>query len=228
MNSESIYRKLTAVCLAMAVLCLYSTFTPATPRDKETKPLLGELSAMGEVSVNGSQAISGLTVFPDSIVSTAERSSATVNFGRLGRTELAPNSTVKLGFTGSGHSISLDSGRVRVSVPADYAASVLVKDGSVVADASQPAVFTVDMKDGRTLISTEAGRVEFRAGNEIKSIAAGEELLVGAATPSTAAASSRRRRRALWILLGVSIAIVITVIALNVGDDEEPVASPMR
>ncbi|HEX8138835.1 MAG TPA: FecR domain-containing protein [Pyrinomonadaceae bacterium] len=227
MNNESICRKLTAICLAMAVLCLYSTFTPAAPRDKETKPLLGELSATGEVSINGSQAITGLTVFPDSIVSTAEKASATVSFGRLGRTELAPNSTVRLGFTGAASSISLDAGRVRVSVPADYSASVLTKDGSVVADTSQPAVFTVNMKDGRTLISTEAGRVEFRAGNEIKSIAAGEELLVGAAAPTLTAASSRRRR-ALWILLGISIAIAITVIALNVGDDEEPVASPMR
>jgi FecR protein len=225
-NSESICRKLTALCLAIAVLCLYSTVTPAAPGDKERQPLFGELSAVGEVSINGSRAITGLTVFPDSLVSTAEKSSATVNFGRLGRTELAANSTVKLGFTGSANSVSLEAGRVRVSVPADYRASVLTKDGTVVADPSQPAVFRVDLTRGRTLISTESGRVEFRAGNEIKSIAAGEELLVGAAAPSATVASSRRR--ALWIFLGLSIAIAITVIALNAGDDDdETVASPM-
>lgn len=224
-NNQSICRKLTAVYLAIAVLCLYSIVTPAAPGDKERRPVFGELNAVGEVSINGSQAITGLTVFPDSIVSTAEKSSASVSFGRLGRTELAPSSTIKLGFTDSANSISLEAGRVRVSVPAGYAASVLTKDGSVVADASQAAVFRVDLMGGRTLVSTEAGRVEFRAGNEIKSVAAGEELLVGAARSTATVASSRRR--ALWIFLGLSIAIAITVIALNVGDDDEPVASPM-
>jgi FecR protein len=224
-TSKSICRKLTAICLAIAVLCLYSTVTLAAPGDKERQAVFGELSATGDVSINGSQAISGLTVFPDSVVSTAEKASATISFGQLGRTELASNSSIKLGFTGSANSISLDAGRVRVSVPADYSANVLTKNGSVVADASQPAVFTVDMTGGRTLISTQAGRVEFRAGNEIKSIAAGEELMVGAARPASTAASSRRR--ALWIFLGISIAIAITVIILNTGDDEQVVASPM-
>jgi hypothetical protein len=223
--TKTICRKLTAICLALTVLCLYSSVTPAASKDKETEPVFGELSARGNVTINGSQAISGLTVFPDSMVSTAEKASATISLGRLGRTELAPNSSIKLGYTGSASSISLDAGRVRVSVPADYRASVLTKDGSVVADASQPAIFTVDLSNGRTLISTEAGRVEFRAGNEIKSVAAGEELMVGAAKPTSTAA--RSRRRALWILLGISIAVAITVIVLTTGDDEQPVASPM-
>lgn len=225
MNRESICRKLTAICLSITVLCLSLTVTLAAPGDPEKQPVLGELSAVGPVSINGEAAITGLTVFPDSIVSTAEKASATVSFGRLGRTELAPNSAIKLGFTGAANSISLDAGRVRVSVPAGYSSTVFTKDGSVVADTSQPTVFSVHMQDGRTFIATEAGRVEFRAGNEIKSIAAGEELLVGAARPTPTAASSRRR--ALWIFLGLSIAIAITVIALNAGDDDEPVASPM-
>lgn len=226
MICETICRKFTAVCVALALLCLYLNVTPAAPREEETRPVYGELSAKGDVSINGSQAISGLTVFPDSLIATGEKASATISFGRLGRTELAPNSSIRLDFTGSANSISLDAGRVRVSVPAGHKASVTTKDGAVVADASQAAVFAVNMRDGKTLISAEAGRVEFRAGNKIKLISAGEELMVGAANPTPTVASSRRR--ALWIFLGLSIAIAITVIALNVGDDEEPIASPMR
>jgi ferric-dicitrate binding protein FerR (iron transport regulator) len=201
--------------------------TPATFGGKETKPVFGELSVSGNVSINGMQAISGMTVFPDSLISTAEGASAIIGFGRLGRTELSPNSSIKLDFTDAANSISLDSGRVRVSVPALYAASIFMKDCTVVADAAQPAVFTVDLREGGMLISAEEGRVAFRAGNEIRFISAGEELVVGAARP-TAAVVSPRKRRALWILLGLSIAIAITVIALNVGDDEQPVASPMK
>jgi ferric-dicitrate binding protein FerR (iron transport regulator) len=224
MKSETTCRKLTALCLSMAVLCLYSTVTLATSGDREIAPVFAELSARGNVSLNGLEASSGTTVFPDSRVSTAEGARAIISFGKLCRTELSSNSNIKLGFTDSASSISLDGGRVRVSVPALYAASVLTKDGAVVSDSSQSAIFTVETTEGRTLISTQEGRVEFRAGNVIKAVAAGEELLIGAARP-TAAASSRRR--ALWILFGISIAVAITAIALSVGDDEQPVVSPM-
>jgi FecR protein len=225
MRSETTGRQLTALCLTIAVLCLYSSVNLAASVDKEITPVFAELNVKGNVSLNGLEASSGVTVFPDSLVSTAEGARAIISFGKLGRTELSSNSTIKLGFTESASSISLDGGRVRVSVPALYATSVLTKDGAVVSDASQAAVFTVETTGGRTLISTQEGRVEFRAANEIKSVAAGEELMVGAARPSAVASS---RRRALWILFGISIAIAITAIALSVGDDEQPVVSPMR
>jgi hypothetical protein len=46
------------------------------------------ISAKVTVTVNGTSAISGATVFSDSTVTTAKGSSAVVSLGKLGRVEL--------------------------------------------------------------------------------------------------------------------------------------------
>lgn len=52
----------------------------------------------GQVSVNGTNAIAGATVFSDSTITTAARSSVVVSLGKLGRVEVMPSSTTKLIF----------------------------------------------------------------------------------------------------------------------------------
>jgi hypothetical protein len=145
----------------------------------------GDLSVVGEVSVNGTSAISGATVFSDSTITTAQNSSAVVSLGKLGRVELLPNSSLKLSFTETGVSGMLDSGRVRVSSSSGVAATVTTKDGAAVADLNQPNVFMVDVECGNTQVSTQSGRVELRAGNSVKQIAAGGQDTAGTATPGT-------------------------------------------
>jgi hypothetical protein len=62
----------------------------------------GELSLAGKVMVNGETAVSGVTVFSESVITTGEESNATVNLSRLGRVELLPTSNLKLSFTDKG------------------------------------------------------------------------------------------------------------------------------
>jgi hypothetical protein len=160
---------------------MYSMVALAAPQQGPT----GDLSVVGEVTVNGTSAISGATVFSDSTVTTAKGSSAVVSLGKLGRVEVLPESSLKLSFTETGVTAMLDAGRVRVSSSSGIAASVTTKDGTAVADNSQPNVFMVDVECGNTVVSTQSGRVELRAGNSVKQIAAGSQDTAGQATPGT-------------------------------------------
>ena len=183
MISRTWSRKPIAFCLAIAVLSLYSMVVLATPG--QTGPS-GELSVSGQVTVNGQNAISGATVFSDSTITTAANSSATITLSKLGgRVELMPGSNLKLSFTDTGITGSLSAGRVRVSNPAGISAVITTNDGSAVADTSQADVFTVDVECGNTVVATQTGNVELRAGNSTKQVAAGQDATAGTAQPGT-------------------------------------------
>jgi hypothetical protein len=182
MISRTWSRKSIAFCLAIAILSVYSMVVLAAPGQKGPS---GELSVSGQVTVNGQTAISGATVFSDSTITTAANSGATVSLGKLGRVELLPSSSLKLSFTDSGIAALLDAGRVRVSTPAGVAATVTTKDGSAVADMAQAAAFTVDVECGNTIVATQTGLVELRAGGGTHQVAAGTQDTVGTAAPGT-------------------------------------------
>ena len=173
-------RKLITLALAVTVWSVYSMIALAGQGQKA-----GDLSVVGDVTVNGTSAISGATVFTDSTVSTAKGSSAVVSLGKLGRVEVLPESSLKLSFNESGVSVMLDAGRVRLSTSSGTSASVTTKDGNAVADNSQPNVFLVDVECGNTVVSTQSGRVELRAGDKVKQIAAGSQDTAGTAQPGT-------------------------------------------
>lgn len=176
-------RKPITLALALAVLCVQSMVALAAQQGQAGPT--GDLSVVGEVTVNGTSAISGATVFSDSTLTTGENSSAVVSLGKLGRVELLPNSSLKLSFNETGVNGMLNQGRVRLSTSSGVNASVATKDGTAVADTNQPNVFMVDLECGNTLVSTQSGRVELRAGESVKQIAAGNQDTAGQATPGT-------------------------------------------
>jgi hypothetical protein len=53
----------------------------------------------------------------------------------------------------------------------------------VVAESTQENTFTVDTECGNTLVSTQTGKVELRAGGSVKQIAAGSQDTAGTAKP---------------------------------------------
>ncbi len=180
MISRNSSRKLITLALAVAVWSMYSMVTLAA----QTGPT-GDLSVVGEVTVNGANAISGATIFSDSTVTTAKGSSAVVSLGKLGRVEVLPGSSVKLTFSETGVTGMLDAGRVRLSTSSGVTTSVTTKDGVAMADVKQPNVFTVDVECGNTIVSTQSGLVELRAGDNSKQVAAGSSADAGQAQPGT-------------------------------------------
>ena len=189
MISRTWSRKSTAFCLAVAILSMYSMVSLAS--QGQTGPS-GELSVSGQVTVNGQSAISGATVFTDSTITTAPNSSATLSLGKLGRVELLPGSSARVNFNDSSVTVALDAGRVRVSSPQGIAASVVTHDGTAVADNSQADSFTVDVECGNTIVATQVGKVELRAGSNAKQIAAGQTGDAGTAQPGTRCTRLRR------------------------------------
>jgi hypothetical protein len=157
----------------------------ATPGQLGQTGASGELSVSGQVTVNGQSAISGATIFSDSTLQTASGSSAVVSFGKLGRVELLPNTTMKISFNESSITGMLESGRTRVSVPANVMATVNTKDASVIADITQADAFTVDTECGNTIVATQVGKVEMRAGSKVSQVAAGSQDTAGQAAPGT-------------------------------------------
>jgi hypothetical protein len=178
-------RKSISLLLAVAILSVSSMVALATPGLQGQTGPSGELSVSGQVTVNGQSAISGATVFSDSTVTTAKGSSAVVSLGKLGRVELLPDSSMKLSFTETSINGMLEQGRVRVSTPAGVSATINTKDGAAIADNTQATSFTVDTECGNTIVATQTGRVELRAGSKVAQVAAGSQDTAGTAQPGT-------------------------------------------
>jgi len=167
-------RKFVAILVAAAVLSVYSMLTLAT-----TGARSGELSVIGDVSVNGQKVTSGGTIFSGSAIVTAKDSSATVSLGKLGRIELSAGTSLRLSFVDNAIVGLLDSGRARISTPAGVSVNLTTKDGAVVVDGKQATAFTVNMQNGNTVVATESGVAELKSGATVTHIAAGESGVAG-------------------------------------------------
>jgi len=181
MISKTWSRKPIAACVAVAILSVYSMVVLASPAAKAPS---GELSVSGQVTVNGENMISGGTVFSDSLITTAEKSSATVNLSKLGRVELASTSSLKLSFTEKSVMGLLESGSAQVSTVAGISVNFTTSDGVVVVDGSQATSFTVNVVKGVTSLTTHSGVAQLREGDSVTQVAAGESAMAG--TPDAA------------------------------------------
>ncbi len=179
MISKTRGRKPIAVCVAVAVLSVYSMVVLATPGAKAS----GELSVSGQVTVNGQNVVSGGTLFSDSTINTASQSSASVSISKVGRLELAPNTSLRLSFADNSIVAMLETGSAHVSTLAGVTVNLTTKDGNIVVDGSQATTFTVNATHGRTSVTTEAGLAQLNSGGTAKQIAAGESATAGMPTP---------------------------------------------
>jgi hypothetical protein len=180
MISKTWSRKPIAALVAVAILSVYSMVVLASPAAKTPS---GELSIAGQVTVNGETAVSGGTVFSESIITTAEKSNATVNLSKLGRVELLPTSNLKLSFTDKSIMGLLENGTARISTLAGTSVNFTTRDGVVVVDGSQATSFTVNVVKGITSLTTNSGVAQFHVGGTVKQVAAGESITAGTPNP---------------------------------------------
>ncbi|HJQ34927.1 MAG TPA: hypothetical protein VJ866_22450 [Pyrinomonadaceae bacterium] len=132
--------------------------------------------------VNGDEATSGATVFPGSRFATAKESGAIVNLGAMGRIRLAPETSGLLNFDEQGLQGTLEGGAMTVSKAQGVAAVFSTQDAQVVPAVGSAAIFTVTMKNGKTVVKTEVGSVELRSGKTTKVVGAGQTGTAGTAT----------------------------------------------
>lgn len=141
MNSKLWIRKALSMCLVVAVIASYSAAALAN-----TGKIAGELLVTGKslngetpfVKVNGETAQSGRSVFSSSTIVTPENANAIINVGKLGKIEVAPNSTLTLSFDEKGISGDLSQGRLTV-LSASEAVSVKTANGILQLNAGEVA-----------------------------------------------------------------------------------------
>jgi hypothetical protein len=129
MNSKTLIRKALSLCLMVAIYASYSMVTLAS-----TERIAGELLISGKnssVKVNGEAAQSGRSIFTASTISTPENTSAIINLGKLGKLQLAPNTTANISFTEKGINGDLLSGKITVLGTTD-AVNIKTTEGKTV------------------------------------------------------------------------------------------------
>lgn len=112
MNSKTLIRKALSLCLMVAIYATYSMVALAS-----TERIAGELLITGKnssVKVNGETAQSGRSIFSASTITTPENATAIINLGKIGKVELAPNTTLNISFTEKGINGDLLTGKVTV------------------------------------------------------------------------------------------------------------------
>jgi ferric-dicitrate binding protein FerR (iron transport regulator) len=217
MISKTWSRKPIAALVAVAILSVYSMVVLASPSAKVPS---GELSIAGQVTVNGENVVSGGTVFSDSLITTAEKSTATVNLSKLGRVELAPSSNLKLSFTEKSVMGLLDNGTAHVSTLAGTSVNFTTKDGVVVVDGGEATSFTVKVVKGITTLTTHSGVAKLHVGSAVKQVAAGESATAGTEVPQAADDDDDMSGGALaaLILLGAGATAAIIYAAMHGND----------
>lgn len=174
-------RTAAALCLTLCLLASQVVAAPVAPAGARGR-LLGEITSTGQVLVNGEEVVSGTTVFPGSRFTTAKGSQAIINLGEVGRVRLASETASLINFGEQKLEGTLEAGVITVSKPEGVAAVFSTKDGQVVPDKDSAAVFTLDVTRGNTVVKTEAGRVELRAGKTTRLIAQGQSGSAGTQT----------------------------------------------
>jgi hypothetical protein len=200
-------RNFVASSLAIAIFTTSSMVALGTP----DRPLMGELTITGTsgVSVNGERAASGRSISSSSVVATLADSSAVINLGKIGRIELAPNSSLSLNFDEKTISGSINDGSVKVSSAPGVEVKLATKAGEITNEASQLNVFSVDTA-GK--IVTESGQQTGgqQTGGQTSDDITDHEAFIPVA-----------------ILLGVA-AVTIVYLATTQEDDELTVVSAVR
>jgi len=215
MTSKTWSRKSIAAGVAVAVLSVYSMVVLAAPGAKAS----GELSVSGQVTVNGQKVISGGTLFSDSAIVTAEQSNAVVSISKLGRVELAPNSSLRVSFVDHSLTAMLETGSAHVSTLAGITVNLTTKDSTISVDGSQPTSFTVNATRGRTTIATESGLAQLRTGGSSKQIAAGESATAGTPTPDKDDEGGMSGGALAVLLLAVGGAVAAVIFATTHNND---------
>jgi hypothetical protein len=134
MDSKQLVRKILTLCLTVIIFAAYSMMTLAAS-DK----IVGELSISGKniqgeipaVTVNGEAAQNGRSIFSSSTVATSPNASAIISVAKVGKIELAPDTTMVVSFNENGFTGDLITGKITALGVSDNV-SVKTPDGKVI------------------------------------------------------------------------------------------------
>lgn len=160
MNSNLWIRKAVSMCLVIATIVTYSMVTLANSEKIAGEILVTGRSNAGETSfvkVNGEVAQSGRSIFSSSTVATPENAGAIISLGKIGKIELAPNTTLALSFSEKGISGDLTAGRLTVLSASDKVVINTVGGESLTLNAGDSATATNGQTKDKDTTSDSGG-----------------------------------------------------------------------
>lgn len=140
----------------------------------------GQLSFARQVSINGSDAIAGQTVFNGNWFKVASRGTAIVNAGKLGRFELGAESDFISLFSESSIGGKLNAGCLMISAPAGIGIMISTSKGTISSDGKEPVSLSVGYKGEVINVVPNLGEVEVKSGNKTENVKAGEWIALTA------------------------------------------------
>jgi len=217
-NERSVFSYLMVFVLTVAILAGQSMFVLAIPA---TGAAAGEITVTGTsttgekpfVLVNGDAAFTGRTFFSNGTISTPDSSSASINFGKIGRINLGPGSILTLTVSETNISGTLSAGNIRVMNGDGVGVKIDTPDDSITNEGTTAGRFTVSVADNKSSVGAEKGLVRYNKG---QSTAAGQD-------------DDDDDNHGIWvpvIVIGGAVGAVLLYFALR--DDDDDVVSPVR
>jgi hypothetical protein len=144
MNSKAITRKALTMCLSVAIITALSSLVLAA-----TGKAIGELTINNlngetpQVKVNDEVAQSGHTVFSANTITTSDNAGATINFGKFGSVNVAPNTVVSFNASNTGLTGEIIAGQITT-----FSESLTIKtvDGNIISPKFGEAVSSTGVK----------------------------------------------------------------------------------
>jgi ferric-dicitrate binding protein FerR (iron transport regulator) len=174
----------------------------------------------GIVTINGTRATSGQTVFSGSSITTEMQSESLINLDNQARLKLNEATALTLAFSRFGLTGSLSDGQVNTSVPAGFRAEIKTADASVITSPAEPATFSIRVDACSTNLSVQTGQVEVRAWNRVHSVRAGESFSTAEVFPAAPQQNLSQRKR-LGLFVGIGAAVGVLLIVLT-GHHDQP------
>ena len=216
----SVVRRVIALSVVTALLNVTMIAAAVSPRSESSR---GIINIVGVVKINGQNALSGQTVFSNSSVLTAANSESLIEYGNLARLKLEAESDLTVDASKQRIAGSLRRGRMLGSAPAGVSLDLKTADTTMVSDASERVIFTVQTQECEgTSLSVRAGTVTVRAGDKVRTVKAGEDFstfVEASTTQGTQNNFSHRKRVGLIIGIAAAVGVLLAVV---LGRNNQP------
>ena len=217
----NVVRRVIALSVATALLNVTMMAAAVLPRSESS---VGIVNIVGVVKINGQNAMSGQTVFANSSVLTAANSESLIEYGNLARLKLEAESDLTVDASQQRIAGSLRKGRMLGSLPAGVSLDFQTADFSIATDAGTPVIFSVRTQECEgTSLSVSEGAVDIRTGDKVRTLKAGDNFSTFVDATTQGAPQNFSHRKRVGLIIGISAAVTILLIAL-VGRDHEAAA----
>lgn len=203
-------KKIIALLIVAATLNVGGAVASPTIRVQPT----GLMRTGGIVTVDGSRANPGQTLFSGSTITTAKESWSSINLDNSVRLNLGEATVLNLEFAHARVVGSVGNGEIAGYVPAGIRAEVKTADASIVTNPAQPATFVIHTEACNTKVSVESGQLEVLSWNRVHSVGAGQSFSTGDSSPPMPQQNLSQGKR-IGLIVGIGATIGVLFIAFH-------------